>query len=157
MMRFRPTLVDQLQNIAMLGVLFLAAAVPGTMVIMTWFEQRAELRHWTIDGPPCPVVDKPSSNAVSHRRNRLPKTFTYGGATFTRSFGAVSCAGFPEPGLGKRVTYPVCQFNNPGAVTVETDDGAKVIFQPEVGRPATVTVHHGRAACVQAGWFVLKG
>jgi hypothetical protein len=73
--------------------------------------------------------------------------------SFTRPFGAVSCVSIPEDGL-TRENYRVCQFNNPGAVTVETD-AARTVFQPPVGRRATVTVRHGKASCVVGGWFTL--
>ena len=64
----------------------------------------------------------------------------------------VSCGAVPENPLWPSTSYHVCRFNNPGAVVV-TQGGRTTIFEPGVGRPATVTVRDGKASCVVAGWF----
>jgi hypothetical protein len=135
---------------ALAGMLGLICAIPGLIAFATWADLHAMKVAWTIKGPPCPVVAKPGPAAVGRKK---PRTFDYGGASFTRSFGAASCVSIPESGL-TRENYRVCQFNNPGAVTVELDSGTTV-FQPPPGRRATVTVRHGRASCVVAGWFTI--
>jgi hypothetical protein len=134
---------------ALLGMVGLICAIPALIGYATWADLHAMKVEWTIAGPPCPVVAKPGPMAVGRKK---PRTFEYGGVSFTRSFGAVSCVSIPEDGLSTRENYRVCQFNNPGAVTVEMDGGTTV-FQPPVGRRATVTVRHGRASCVVGGWF----
>lgn len=67
-------------------------------------------------------------------------------------FGAANCAAVGENRLLTREAYHVCQFNNPGAVSV-TVNARTVMFQPPVGEHATVTVRHGAASCVVGGWF----
>lgn len=132
---------------AMLGVVLAIGTIPSITVLQTALAQRAEKRQWDIRGPSCPVVAAPSPLATSRRRP--PRSFEYGDARFTRAFGAVSCAGF----RGAR-PYRVCQFNNPGAVTVETA-AAKVTFEARSGQRITVRVEDGRATCVVGGWFNL--
>lgn len=134
-----------------MGVLVAALlAIPLIDVVRTAMLAKMEAREWTITGPACSVVNKPSPVATSRRgvmRHR------YGDVGFARSFGAVSCAAFPEPGLRwERRVYRVCQFNNPGAVTVTTARGVTT-FEGVPGRPMTVKVSGGRASCVIAGWF----
>jgi hypothetical protein len=141
----------QRRNVVGLG-LFVAglAAIPLIDVVRTAIAAKAEEREWQIAGPACPVVAKPSKAAMSRRG---VMTHRYGDVTFARSFAAVSCAAFPEPGWRwKRRVYRVCQFNNPGAVTVTTARG-RTMFEATPGRPITITVRDGRATCVVGGWF----
>lgn len=136
------------------GMALCVAAVPGLLFLQSVLAERAERRAWTIAGAACPVVAQPSPRAT--RRARKPMTHVYGGATFTRAFGAVSCAGFREASLlaESRVTH-ICQFNNPGAVVVKTPV-ATTTFEAEPGKRMTVTVREGRASCVVGGWFNLR-
>lgn len=138
--------------LSLAGMAVCVAAVPGILVIQGVLTGLTERRAWAIEGPPCPVVERPSPRAVSRRRP--PMTHDYGGATFTRSFGAVSCAGFREPALFQERVYHVCQFNNPGAVVVKTTTGTQT-FEAQPGRRLTVTVREGRVRCVVGGWFSL--
>ena len=66
----------------------------------------------------------------------------------------MSCAAIPKAGLWSRGSDYVCQFNNPGAVIVQTDS-ARVIFQPPVGQRATVSIRDASASCVVGGRFNL--
>lgn len=130
------------------------AAIPGILTLQMVLTERAERRAWAIEGPACPVVAKPTP--MGARRRGEPMSHDYGGSTFTRSFGAVSCAGFREPVLfGESRVYHVCQFNNPGAVVVKTSGGTTT-FEGPPGRRLTVTVREGRATCVVGGWFSLR-
>jgi len=133
---------------ALVGLGAALCSIPASLGYATWANLHSMKVAWTIKGPPCPVVAKPAPAAVGRKK---PQTFEYGGVSFTRSFGAVSCVSIPEDGLS-RENYRVCQFNNPGAVTVELDGGTTV-FQPPPGQRATVTVRHGAASCVVGGWF----
>lgn len=144
----------QIGNVlSLVGMAVCVAAVPGILVIQGVVAGLMERRAWAVEGPPCPVVAEPSPAAVSHRRP--PMSHDYGGTTFTRSFGAVSCAGFREPALWEERVYHVCQFNNPGAVVVKTA-GAATTYEAPPGRRLTVTVREGRASCVVGGWFNLN-
>ncbi|MEW5683390.1 MAG: hypothetical protein AB1942_00585 [Pseudomonadota bacterium] len=149
--RARGRLVAQVLGFA--GLATIAAAVPGLTILQEVLAARAEQRSWTIAGPACPVVAAPSKVATS--RKRPPRSHRYGGATFTRSFGAVSCAGFREPTLRQERLYHVCQFNNPGAVTVSAA-GVVRTFEAAPGQPLSVTLRDGEVRCVVGGWFRLK-
>lgn len=139
--------------LALAGMAVIVGAIPGLLVLQEVLAARAEKRAWAIKGPPCPVVAQPSSRAVS--RWRKPMTHVYGGTSFTRSFGAVSCAGFREAALFEERLYHVCQFNNPGAVVVKTA-GATTTFEAAPGKRLTVTIRNGNASCVVGGWFNLR-
>ena len=135
------------------GLAFAAAlsAFPLSMGWAQWAEVEALRAEWTVAGPACPTVE---AIAPWARGRKPPLTHRYGGATFSRSFAAVSCAAIPKAGLWSRGRDYVCQFNNPGAVIVQTD-GARVIFQPPVGQRATVSIRDGSASCVVGGRFNL--
>lgn len=140
----RVRLTGGLQTAAMAGVLLMVASVPLIDVYRTWAAMRMEKAAWDgITGPACPVVAEPS-----YRSRRLPRTFTYGDATFTRQHGHASCAGFRDDGK----VYRICQFNAPGVLTVTTARGT-TIFEPGPVRKTTVTVRDGVATCVVGGWF----
>ena len=140
-------------TLSLAGMAVCVAAIPGILTLQMVLTERAERRAWAITGPACPVVAKPSP--MGSRRRGEPMSHDYGGSTFTRSFGAVSCAGFREPTLfGEERVYHVCQFNNPGAVVVKTPVGTTT-FEAAPGRKLTVTVRQGRASCVVGGWFNL--
>jgi len=133
-----------------LGLVLGLGWFPASIGYATWAEVRDMRAEWTIAGPPCPEVATPASWAIS--RHKPPMSHEYGGAVFTRQFGAVSCAGIPERGLLAHGNDYVCQFNNPGALTM-TFGGRRVIYQPPVGQRMTVTIHEGRASCVVGGRF----
>lgn len=128
----------------------LVSLLPTLVIFEVWSQSRALQAQWTVAGPACDRVDRPAAWATSHRRD--PIRFTYGGATFTRQFAAVSCAAVPKSWWWPQESYAVCMFANPGAVTVGTIDGP-VTFQPPYGQPATVTVRDGQASCVVGGRF----
>lgn len=141
-----------LQHAGLGGILLLLVTVPAIDVYRTWSGLRAERQAWNIKGPPCPAVPEASLAVVGRKP---PKTFTYNKVSFTRHLGDVSCSAFREDGFMSPENYSVCQFSGPGAVTVE---GAvrKVTFQPGPGKRTTVTVRHGEASCVMAGWFARR-
>lgn len=142
--------VDQLQTVAMVVMAGAIAAIPGYTVLATWIDQQNVRRAWTIKGPPCLAVQKAAYIVVGPRP---PKTFTYGDIDFTRQFGHASCVAIREDGFMAKESYRVCQFNAPAMVAVTMPGGARTTWQTGVGRNATVTVRHGRATCVLAGWF----
>lgn len=138
---------------ALIGMGLLLAGlvtIPLIDVIRMTITAKREEQAWMITGPACARVDKPSPVATSRRGVQRHR---YGDISFARSFGAVSCAAFEEPGLRwKPVFYRVCQFNNPGAVSVTTHRG-RVTFEGAPGRPMTIAVRDGQASCVVGGWF----
>lgn len=132
------------------GILAMLLAIPALVVAETWIGRVRTEQVWTIDGPACPVVQKPERRVVGTKRK--PRTMTFQGVTFTRWFGHVSCLTLPEGGFFNDRRYPVCQFSGPGAVQV-TAGGRTVIYQPGVAKRATVKVVGGQPSCVVAGWF----
>jgi hypothetical protein len=145
-------LMPGLQALGLLVFVAVLASMPAYIAWETWSARQAVAAAWTIKGPPCAVVQRLSRTAFSPSRKL--KSFHYNGATFTRAFGAASCVALDEPGIWSETVYPVCQFNNPGFVAISSG-GEKVLYQPPVGRRATVEVHDGRASCVVGGWFNL--
>lgn len=142
------TLVEQLLGLA--AVLPLLLAIPTWVVFQNWVQSTSLKHQWTIKGPPCAEVAAPSRLAT--RRHKPPMTFWYGPVRFTRSFGAADCGAVPENPLWPSTNYRVCRFNNPGAVVILAE-GRKVVFEPGLGLPATVTVRRGVATCVVGGGF----
>jgi hypothetical protein len=139
-------------DIDALAPLFLGGAIalaPTGFGINQWLELQGLRREWTVKGPPCAQVAQLGRWVGD---GRPPRTIRYGPYAFTRWSGAILCGDIPEPDPFTRATYRVCQFNNPGAVAVDTGS-EKVTFQPPVGERATVTVRRGHASCVVGGWF----
>jgi hypothetical protein len=133
------------------GVVVFMVAIFGVLVTVgpsKWTDLATMRRDWTIEGPACPIVPAVSK---AGRGARPPPPFTYQGVRFAYQIADASCEAVPEGYLTSR-SYPVCQFDAPGAVAVTTG-GRTVIFEPGVGRRATVTVRDGRATCVEGGWF----
>ena len=128
----------------------IAVAIPTIAVYQNWSKSMTLRREWTVTGPACPVVPDPSP--VATRRHKPPRSFTYGEATLTRSFGAVTCGAVPENPWWPVQSYRVCRFNNPGAIVVVTPT-QRVVFEPTPGMPATVTLRRGVPSCVVAGDF----
>lgn len=138
-----------LQAVELSAILAVVSAIPGGLAFATWTDVQAMKAAWTIKGPPCPTVAQAPPSVVGRKP---PRRFQYGGAEFSHAFAAAYCQALPEDTLFARESFPVCQFNNPGAVTVVAG-GRRTVFQPPVGRRATVTVRHGEASCVIGGWF----
>ena len=144
-----PARRELLEIAGVLGVLAIVVSLPLIGVYATWSDRRAMRTAWNIDGPSCPVAAAPTPSA-SERRPL--KVFEYGGASFSRKFGHVSCVAPREGGLFTRTTYRVCQFTAPALIGVVTADRT-VFYATGVGRKATVTVRGGEPSCVIGGWF----
>jgi hypothetical protein len=134
-----------------LAVVFFCSLAPASIVYSTWSEARSQQAQWNIVGRPCPIVTRPSRIAIGPKP---PMVFQYHGAVFSRSFGAVYCAAVPISALWPQQSYAVCQFNNPGAVTVSTSHG-RVVFEAQPGQHTTISLRSGAVRCVMAGWFNL--
>ena len=144
-----PARRELLEIAGVLGVLAIVVSLPLIGVYATWSDRRAMRTAWNIDGPSCPVAAAPTPSA-SERRPL--KVFEYGGASFSRKFGHVSCVAPREGGLFTRTTYRVCQFSAPALIGVTTAERT-VFYAPGVGRRATVAVRGGTPSCVIGGWF----
>lgn len=139
----------RLQTAAGAALVVAALALPAWLVGSTWLDRTALKRQWTIAGPACPVVAKVDKAVVGRRS---PQFFEYRGVRFGRQSGEVSCV---APPLGNPLdpkSYTVCQFPAPVMVSVAAA-GRTTIFQPGLGRRATVTVRDGQVSCVMAGWY----
>jgi hypothetical protein len=116
-----------------------------------WWAFRHDLRtDWNITGPPCPPATH-SWQSVALRRK--PQNFDYGGMHIAHPFGGADCSPVPEDYFTHRA-YSVCQFNAPVMISV-TAGGRTTLFEPGVGRRATVKLRNGQVSCVLGGWFTL--
>ena len=138
-----------IMQIGLVALLAAVVSIPAITAYGVWAGVQEMKALWSIQGPPCPVVTAPS-RMVQGRRP--PTSFHYGGAEFAHQVGGASCVAIPEDGLFSHGSYHKCQFNGPAMVAV-TVGGQKTIYEPGVGRTVTVTVRHGRPACVMGGWF----
>lgn len=137
------------EALGLLALLFGLALIPGYLAFETWAAQRAMIQAWSIAGPPCPQVARPSRAVVG---SKPAKAFAYGGVGFARHFGHASCVAWRQGAPFRPEILRVCQFNAPGAVTVSIK-GRTTSYQTGVSKPATVTIRDGTATCVAAGWF----
>jgi hypothetical protein len=137
---------DVLQTLVIVMIMLFTAAIPLWLAYEGVASRQALKTEWAISGPACPVVTQ------TVRYHRPAQSFRYKGVGFQRQYGNVYCEPVPNGGLFSRTTHAVCQFNAPTAIHVTTARGT-VIYEPGVGRPATVTVRDGRPSCVIGGWF----
>ena len=148
-MSWRRGRLPGLPVVGMIAFLMLVVSVPLTSIYATWADRRAMRSEWAIEGPPCPVVAPP--DPAKFERQPL-KVFQYGGVSFLRRFGHVSCVSPSEGVLSQRATYRVCQFTAPALVGVNAGENT-TYFSTGVGRKATVTVRGGEPSCIIGGWF----
>ncbi|MFN3514012.1 MAG: hypothetical protein ACK41C_13265 [Phenylobacterium sp.] len=131
------------------GVFALVAAVPALVGYLHWSGEQDMRAAWSISGPPCPAISKPTPAIYG---SRDPLVFDYGGATFARRFGHVACIPVVEGPPWNKQVRRICQFTAPDVVAVSAAGGTKV-FKPGVGHAATVTISGGEVACVVGGWY----
>jgi hypothetical protein len=143
-----PRAAEHLQEIGLVGVLLMVISVPLSEMYLTWADRQAMKVAWNIVGPACPVA----TLSLLKAGTRPLKVFEYGGVSFARKSGHVSCVAMAEGGVLDPSLYRVCQFSSPGRIGVTTA-GQTVVFAPGVGHRATVTVRDGVASCVIGGWF----
>ena len=144
----RRRIVGRLQTAGVLLLLFAIASIPLTIGLTTWTDHQSLKTEWAIQGPACPVVPEISRAAQGAKP---PPPFIYQDVAFAYQIGDVFCEAVPESYF-KNATYPVCQFDAPAAISV-TSRGRAVIYEPGVGRRATVTIRGGQPSCVIGGWF----
>jgi hypothetical protein len=140
---------ELLQWVLIAAVVMIPASLPLYVVYSSVVIEQRQIDHWKITGPPCTEVAHVSVLAAPPKRG--PMSVNYAGAKLSRSYGSIFCAEIPE-GRFTRAVYHVCQFDNPGAVTVKLGARSR-IFEPPVGRRATITLKRGQVSCVVGGWF----
>jgi hypothetical protein len=134
------------ETTGIVALMLSAASIPLTIAYDALAAQHALKKEWAIAGPPCPVPVRP------WRFHALPHVVHYQGVRFTRQYGAISCAVVPDGGVFSSAHHTVCQFSGPAAASVTTG-GRTVLYEPGIGRPATVTIRNGQPSCVVGGWF----
>jgi hypothetical protein len=107
---------------------------------------------WQVKGPPCPSLNE-ADFAAKHLT--ALKTFDYDGTTIGRTAGDVSCSDVKSGGGKGFSTDKVCQFTSPATLTV-TVKGATYFFNPGVGHPASLYIHHDVPSCILASNFTLQ-
>ncbi|HEV7386230.1 MAG TPA: hypothetical protein VGN89_15210 [Phenylobacterium sp.] len=140
-------MIARLQTLGIVLILLAVASIPTSIGVSTWLERQRMRDEWTAVGPACPIVVRATP---ANRGAKPPRPFVYKGVGFAYQIGDVSCVAAPEKGLFNSRTYPICQFDAPGAIAV-TAGGHTTLFEPGIGHSATVTVQRGRASCVIGG------
>jgi hypothetical protein len=130
----------RLQDLGLVALLVAIASIPLSEGYAAFATNRALRKEWIATGRVCPVV---AAISPASRGAKPPAPFVYKGVGFAYQIGDVTCAPVPEKSLFTKVTFPVCQFDAPGAIAV-TAGGRTTYFEPGVGRGATVTVHAGK-------------
>ena len=138
-----------LQVAGLLALLAAVASIPLTVIYSTWATHRGMIREWQTPGPACPVATTPST---ATRGAKPPPPFVYKGVSFAYPIGNAVCAAVPVENVFSHATFPACNFNAPAAIEV-TAGGRRVLFEPGIGRSATVTIRDGRIRCVMATGF----
>jgi hypothetical protein len=135
---------------------FVIAAVIASFASLVWLyvkdrsdkvaEAAAETNVAAIVGPPCPAI---TPQIFKAHQLETRSTFDFNGLSLSRRFGNVSCgvaATHDALGIG---AYPVCQFSSPDVLAIKTAKGT-YLFEPGVGKKATVMLRGGAVSCVMA-------
>lgn len=134
-----------LRGIGIGGILLFTAFIPVQIAYATWADHRALKDEWKIPGPACP-------GPVHAWRWPEPRTIRYKGVAFARQYGGIYCEAVPVENPFSEASYPVCQFTGPGRILV-TAAGRTTVYEPGIGKPATVKVRDGQVSCVVASWW----
>jgi hypothetical protein len=97
-----------------------------------------------INGPPCPTL---TAQAFRARQLAANVTFDFGGLTFARQSGHVECSQAASGAMLGTGSYPVCQFARPWVLAVR-QGRSLYLFEPGVGRDASIIARDGKIACV---------
>jgi len=109
-------------------------------------ERIAEARMWTAEGPPCLELTEAE---LAAEKLDLRHSFSYGGITLSRAFGAAECTDIHDDGGKGSGLHQVCTFTAPGIVRAKTA-GADKIFQAKYAKPVTLSYQNGQFGCVLA-------
>jgi len=134
------------QTFGMVVLMLAVASIPLTVAYGALADHQSLKVEWAIDGPTCPVVSQ------TERYHRPPQAFSYQGVHFTRQYGNVFCVVVPDGGVFSNAHHTACQFSAPAAISVTTA-GRSILYEPGIGRAATVSIRNGQPSCVVGGWF----
>jgi len=134
------------QTFGMVVLMLAVASIPLTVAYGALADHQSLKVEWAIDGPTCPVVSQ------TERYHRPPQAFSYQGVHFTRQYGNVFCVVVPDGGVFSSAHHTACQFSAPAAISVTTA-GRSILYEPGIGRAATVSIRNGQPSCVVGGWF----
>jgi hypothetical protein len=130
-----------------------ASAGLAAAATVQWAHNRAVDRawaaRWTVDGPP-PTITPEWYDKLGVRQ-ATPVSF--GAARGDFAFGATDCTLIDYDHGSPTKPFTVCQFSSPFVVRLHVG-GRQVMFEPGVGRPATVSYAHGDVRCVVAANFI---
>jgi hypothetical protein len=123
------------------GVVLLGLAAAAHVYVTQRQDSDAEAAAWSLDGPPCPVVESAAYAAASG----TPKVTTFEDASFEYRVGHMMCVHRPDArGWGE---HPVCQFTGPVLLAVKAP-GTQAYFAPPLMSAVRVAVIDGKASCV---------
>jgi hypothetical protein len=134
------------QTLGIVALMLATASMPLAVAYGALADHQSLKVEWAITGPACPTPDNPI------RFHRRPMVFSYQEALFTRQYGNVFCVVVPDKGMFSHAHHTACQFSGPAAISVTTGSQT-ILYEPGIGRTATVTIRDGRPSCVIGGWF----
>jgi hypothetical protein len=109
-------------------------------------EASDEVNVAAITGPPCPALTR---EAYLARQLDAPKSFDFEGLHLSRRFGHAQCGVAATHDVLGVEGYPVCQFTSPDVLAVQ--QGQRLwLFEPGLGRKASIIARGGHIACVMA-------
>ncbi len=141
------------RRVPMKVILGVGLVVLVAIVVSSFLRQRqlnvAAAQGLRVSGPPCPTVTADQAKAEGLNP---AQAFVFDDITFARAYGHVSCEDSHGPDGTALGSYAECQFTSPHVIAVTVKDQTSWFF-PGPGKPATVTVPHGKPACVLASNF----
>jgi hypothetical protein len=111
--------------------------------------EAARLSRWTVNGPPCPLVDEAQYQLRGGAHATKVTDFAF---KFTRAYGNTACTWLGDKDLTANKAFVVCQFSSPNVVKVETNKGV-FNYAPGVGKPIAIEVRQGEPHCVMTAKF----
>jgi hypothetical protein len=141
------TILNTGLRLGAVGVGALGLAVLAYVHVIQRKADAAEAAFWSLDGPPCPTLDK----AAYEQAPGKAKTTAFEGVSFEYRVGHMMCTLRPRKGL-LGGDYPVCQFTSPVFLGVRTAQSQAYFALPSV-QAARVAILDGQTRCVLAHRF----
>lgn len=135
------------------GLFGVVAGVVGAIAVaaviaQNWIQHRqeglADYKAWIVAGPACSAPAKPGFDVAAGDHGQ---DMVLDGVKFSRAHGAVRCTDINEDGGRGQGTFPVCQFDRPGMISVTTRKGTSWFWAGFIS-PATISVQHDVPSCV---------